>query len=115
MPRGPHACQGGPLDGYIVTPAAGKYSWITAKRARLTGLRHGDILRRVLPGKRPRFYEGGTARSEPRDGAALYEFTREGLVYAGYRRYLCPGCGAYHQKCEGGSERRSCAYESGDA
>lgn len=96
-------CEGGPLDGHIVTPAPGKYSWVTGQ-LEAWGADLGP-----LPGQRPRYSNGGAARSKPRDGAALYEFTSEGLVYAGHRAYLCDGCGCYHGKCEGGREKRPCA------
>jgi hypothetical protein len=102
MARGPHTCDGGPLDGHVVTPAAGKYTWISGRL--LAGW--GEL--RPLPGQRPGYLGGGTGSSKPRDRCALYELTDAGLVYAGHRVYLC-SCGAYHGKCEGGTERRPCA------
>lgn len=102
MPRGPHACDGGPLDGHVVVPAPGKYTWVAGQ----VSTNSGEL--RPLLGTRPVFRVGGAPRSKPRDGAALYELTATGLVYAGHRVYLC-ACGAYHRKCEGGAERRPCA------
>lgn len=108
MARGPHTCDGGPLDGHVVTPASGTYTWVAGQLTSNAGAL------RPLPGQRPAFLVGGAPRSEPRDGAALYELTTDGLVYAGHRRYLCCGCGCYHRKVEGGSERRPCALGEPD-
>jgi len=102
MPRGPLTCDGGPLDGFAVTPTAGKYTWVSRKLTTDAG-----VLRPLL-GQRPVFSVGGTTASEPRSGCALYEHTGGRLVYAGHRVYLC-SCGAYHGKAEGGREKRPCA------
>lgn len=106
MARGPHTCDGGPLDGHVVTPAPGRYTWITGK---LTTFADSEL--RPLPGQRPITAVGGGVSAAPRSRSALYELTKEGLIYAGHRAYLCPGCGAYHRKCEGGRERPPCALE----
>lgn len=95
---------GGPLDGHSIAPRPGRYAWVAGKLhvGALEGLR-------TLPGQSARFLRGGSASSRPRDRAALYEDGDDGvLLYAGHRRYLCE-CGAYHHKCEGGSEKRPCA------
>lgn len=110
MPRGPHICDGGPLDGHMVTPAPGRYTWVGRK---LT-THAGDTLRPLL-GQRPVFTIGAGVASAPRSGFALYELTSDGLVYAGHRVYICPGCGCYHHKCEGGSERPPCALGGSDS
>lgn len=101
--RGPLPCVGGPLDGHTATPAPGQYSWIGGRQLPVAG----EL--RPLLGQRPMCLVGGTGCSEPRDGRALYRKDAGVLVYAGHRSYLCCECGGYHQKCEGGSERRPCA------
>lgn len=107
MAKGPLPCSGGPLDGHAVTPAPGRYTWVSGRL--LAGW--GEL--RPLPGQHPLYLGGGGGRSRPRDGGALYEHAENALVYAGHRVYLCD-CGAYHRKCEGGREKRPCAL-GGDA
>jgi hypothetical protein len=115
LARTPLPCVGGPLDGHALVPAPGKYTWVSGRRLA------GDWLElRPLPGQRPTYLAGGTGRSEPRNGCALYERDRDPiadrdvLIYAGHRVYLCGRCGTYHGKCEGGNERRPCALGGTD-
>jgi hypothetical protein len=103
LARTPLPCFGGPLDGHTVTPAPGKYTWVVGRR--LAGDWQGL---HPLPGQHPTYLGGGTGRSEPRDGCALYERCGDELNYAGHRVYLCD-CGCYHGRCEGGREKRPCA------
>lgn len=100
---------GGPLDGHTIAPRPGKYAWVRGRVAPLSSRPLSSELR-LQPGARGGVLHGGSASGSPKDGAALYE--REApdrLVYAGHRVYFCNGCGTYHRKCEGGSERRACA------
>jgi hypothetical protein len=103
LSRGPLPCVGGPLDGHVVTPAAGKYTWVTGRPL----VDWGEL--RPLPGQRPVVRGGGGGSSHPRNNCALYERCRDELVYAGHRVYLCDFCGCYHGRCEGGREKRPCA------
>jgi len=103
---------GGPLDGHEITKPAGKYAWVRGTVSALPSLRvHDSYSRlRLLPGAKARFLRGAAASSRPRDGAALYEDVGGVLLYAGHRVTLCRDCGAYHGKCEGGREKRRCAF-----
>lgn len=101
---------GGPLDGHTITKPAGKFAWV-----RRTITTHPGADLRLLPGKRAMFATGAGATSQPRKAAALYEDTGSAMLYAGHRVFLCGACGAFHPRCEGGSEKRQCALGGADA
>lgn len=97
---------GGPLDGHTVAPPPGKFMWVAG--ARVTWRERFGLALMALSSMR-----GGGATSEPKTGRALYEVSGCGVaIYAGHRTLLCSGCGSYHGKVEGGSERRPCPLGS---
>lgn len=95
---------GGPLDGHTIKPPSGRFAWVAGTRGAWRE-RFGLALTRFTVNT------GGSATAAPTTGRALYDLSTAGsgvAFYAGHRSNICPGCGAYHGKVEGGSERPAC-------
>lgn len=110
---------GGPLDGHEIAKRSGRYAWV--RGTSFPGLPHNVKLQRatpllrLLPGAAASFFVGGSATSEPRNGAALYELVDGVAIYAGHRKTWCNACCCYHGRAEGGREKRPCALGGDDS